>query len=107
MLRLLRNVLGGPGNDAIYNFTVTLPSSSFQFNTCDSQLEDTFLRIYNADGNQIRYGDDDGGCAWKTILQVHNLNPGEYTVLIEGYGKENGVYTLEMTGLNGGDCPGV
>ena len=75
--RLLRNILGGPGNDAIYNFTVTVPSSSFQFDTCASQLVDTFVRIYNADGVQIRYGDDDGGCAWRTILQVYNLDPGE------------------------------
>merc|ERR1711976_244059 len=86
---------GNPAPDHAYSFTVTSSATntgnSFQFSTCGSSF-DTFVRIFDSDWNEIEGCDDCGDCGLQTILEVPDLEVGDYYVVVEGYSDLAGDY---------------
>eukprot|EP00041_Stephanoeca_diplocostata_P024250 m.608435 g.608435 ORF g.608435 m.608435 type:complete len:633 (-) comp22486_c0_seq3:1402-3300(-) len=87
--------------EILYNFSLAADSgnsdgiSLVTFDTCGSSF-DTVVRIYNSRGIEFSFCDDCGPCglqAAATILLV----AGNYTLLIEGYGTEQGSFRISTS----------
>ena len=110
--RTTGNVYGSVATDNTWLFNVSVPSS-FRFDSCPHGLDssgttplDTYLGVYNASGDEIEGCDDCGDCGSYAVLDTGVLEPGTYMLLVEGFEAQRGVYTLEMTGPEGGGCLG-
>ncbi len=88
------NNYGGPSAEAIYRFEADV-TGDYEFSSCGSDY-DTYLRIYDANMNELYSADDDGDCNHQAIIN-RELSPGSYYVLIEGYQELAGFYTLTVT----------
>ena len=88
------NNYGGPSAEAIYRFEADV-TGDYEFSSCGSDY-DTYLRIYDANMNELYSADDDGDCNYQAIIN-RELSPGSYYVLIEGYQELAGFYTLTVT----------
>lgn len=89
----LDNDLGQQVDDVVYSFTLTA-ASLVTIQTCNSQVTDTYLTLYNANRAYVEYNDDYGFggrvCAAGQANDYYasikmNLNPGQYYVVVEGY----------------------
>jgi len=92
-----QDTYGNSSPEDIYQFEVTT-SGTYEFSTCGSAY-DTYLRIYNANMNEMSSNDDAkvDECEWQSIIS-QNLIPGTYYVLVEGYSTTSaGDYKLTMT----------
>jgi hypothetical protein len=81
-------------------FEFTLDSMQLvHFDSCASSF-DTFLRVMS-DDLRVEYGqcDDCGPCGVQSVLDV-GLDPGAYTLVVEGYGSAEGAYEIQMTCMN-------
>jgi VCBS repeat-containing protein len=66
----------------------------------NSEEFDTFLKLYDADGNLI-VTNDDGGVGYNSVLLVDELPAGSYTVVATGALDEFGPYQIDfLTPLN-------
>jgi len=84
-----QNNYGNSSPDHIYQFEVTT-SGTYEFSTCGSDY-DTYLRIYDANMNQLAENDD--ACNFQSIVEI-NLTEGIYYLLVEGYSTSSGNYIL-------------
>tara|TARA_A100001015_G_scaffold234137_1_gene265521 strand:+ start:1768 stop:3489 length:1722 start_codon:yes stop_codon:yes gene_type:complete len=84
-----QNNYGNSSSDHIYQFEV-MTSGNYEFSTCGSDY-DTYLRIYDANMNQLAQNDD--ACNFQSIVEI-NLAEGIYYILVEGYSTSSGDYIL-------------
>ncbi|MDT3403602.1 DUF6443 domain-containing protein [Mucilaginibacter terrae] len=78
--------------DAGTNLSISLCGSNY----------DTFVRLFDAWGNEVA-SDDDGGCGGNTSLLQHTIGEtGVYYVVVEGYSSNTGDYSLSITAAGGG-----
>lgn len=93
--------VGNAGGDHVYYFTVAAPGiANIRFNSCGSQL-DTFLRIRSHD-LLIEHSECDEcctvcPCGLQSVLDSGPLVAGDYALVVEGYGTQEGHYTVNMT----------
>ena len=88
-------------------FVFSLDTALFvHFDSCASSY-DTFLRVMSED-LRVEYAecDDCGPCGYNSVLDVV-LEPGTYTLVVEGYGAAEGAYEILMTCVNATDVPRV
>lgn len=89
------NALGTGSSDHFYTFSL-VTDSSVQFDSCLSSF-DTFLRIYSSDmGTELHSCDNCGDCGTRTVLDA-DLRAGDYILVVEGYGAEEGDYDVVMS----------
>ena len=88
------NIIGNKSPDHTYSVTI-LSAGRFTFSLCDGASFDTFMRLYDSEMNKISRNNDACGTNSKIVKR---LQPGTYTLLIEGYRRASGTYTLTMDG---------
>lgn len=95
-----QNVVGNAAGDAYYTFTLS-QAKLIEFDACDSSY-DTWVRIMDSSLSQELSGCDDcGGCSERTRTRLtHTLQPGSYTVVIEGWEASEGVFSMVMSCTN-------
>jgi Putative metal-binding motif/Secretion system C-terminal sorting domain len=86
------------GRDVFYKFTVSDVCNTISIGTCTSSF-DTYLHVLDATGVSIA-GDDDS-CVTPnslgSLVNLTNLLPGDYYAVVEGFGTNEGTYTLDIT----------
>jgi len=103
-----QHTLGSSSNEHHYSFSINDSLTQVSFNGCEADY-DIFLRIFNEDvTTQLAYRDD-GGCpagvsGLRTII-THTMEPGEYTVIVEGFSGRQGMYNLTMVCAPGTTIP--
>ena len=80
----------------IYTFELTDDYSVVQFSTCGSNY-DTYLYLYDSEGDEIENCDDCGSCGVQTVLTVDGLSTGSYYIGVGGFSSESGIYVLDVT----------
>ncbi|MHB9143134.1 MAG: DUF6443 domain-containing protein, partial [Paludibacter sp.] len=107
---------GQSSNDVFYKFTLTR-AMDIIISHCGSELDDTYVHLLDANGNQIGENDDYedlGACTnnYNSYLKMTNLSAGTYFVVSEGYGDDGNITTTiqgirpaEVTSQNGGLDP--
>ena len=81
-----------------YAFSFIVGSTNeLTFDSCSSDY-DTYLRVYNSSGDLVA-SNDDGSCGSGASLIVVTLEPGTYTLLVEGFSSESGEYTVAINGV--------
>jgi hypothetical protein len=96
------NAYSGPNNqsspDVYYRFTITACQSRVNITTCGSGF-DTYIHILNSSGDWIASDDNEGGCSpgLLSALQLDNLSPGTYYIVVEGFFTIAGTYNLSVT----------
>ena len=89
-------------SDHEHSYTVDVGNlEGFTVSACRSDF-DTVLSLYaglDTTGAAIYTNDDASSCAdgTRSVLTAPALSPGDYTLLVEGYGTAKGNYTLAMT----------
>ena len=86
--------------DHVYRFKLMEGSWGVHFNSCESDY-DTYLRVMTSDmGAELAGCDDCGPCGTRTVLDAeldcaqHHCN---YVLVVEGYGSNEGSYSVTMT----------
>jgi len=89
-------------NDYVYAspdvYYLILPadnSSSLHVSLCGSSF-DTFLSVFDTDGNSIAFNDD-GNCGSQSELSFSTVELDSAYVIVQGWGTENGDYELNVT----------
>ena len=95
------NHLGNPASDHFYSFEV-ITAGRLTFDSCGSDY-DTWLRVHDSAHQEVASCDDCGPCGTRTVLNTAVLQPGSYTLLIEGYKQFSGMYTVTMRGIAQGE----
>lgn len=77
-------------------YTITVSSAAMLTITmlAENSRLDTFLEIYDAQGNMLN-SDDDGGGGTNSRMQMQ-FTPGTYTVVARSYNNSMGAYVLEV-----------
>eukprot|EP01048_Picozoa_sp_COSAG05_P003981 COSAG05_NODE_197_length_14521_cov_113.902995_6_plen_365_part_00 len=89
-------VPGGQSPERLYAFEVDETQRLVQFNACASSF-DTWLRVVSPSlGEEFDGCDDCGPCGVQTVLDL-DLQPGEYVLVVEGYGNDLGHFDITMT----------
>ena len=84
-------------------------AQQYSFSTCEGSSYDTRLRLYigghlETTSVEVVDVDDTDGCGLQSRITI-SLDPGLYTLIVEGYGRNEGSYTLETTCVGeGNDC---
>lgn len=90
---------GNRAGDAAFTFVAQ--HSCITFEACESDY-DSYLRLYDANMNQVAYNDDHGGrCggtnSYASHLEATSLNVGQaYTIVVDGYSSSEGSFVLTM-----------
>ena len=89
-----------PRSEALHARGITVPAGSsgaeYDIDTCGSGF-DTYLRVFNAAGAEIA-SKDDGGCPGRLQQKLSvTLTAGTYTVVVDGYSRSQGAYSLTMS----------
>jgi hypothetical protein len=61
---------------------------------------DTFISVIDTAGNVIAYNDDYSGCGSSSQVTFSPINLGPLYIIVEGWGTEIGVFTLNLTSSN-------
>ncbi|EOD40340.1 hypothetical protein EMIHUDRAFT_222780 [Emiliania huxleyi CCMP1516] len=86
---------GTPAGEHIYAFTVAA-AGTIVFDTCGSGL-DTVVSVFTSGlAKKVAQGDDSIACGKQAILTA-SLDAGAYDLVVEGYYKSEGTYTLTET----------
>ena len=91
------SLVGQASAEHYYTFTA-YATGMYQFNSCGSSF-DTFLKIFDRDAKiEIDGCDDCGSCPSSHLASVltTRLEPGDYILLVEGYGQSYGSYSVDM-----------
>jgi hypothetical protein len=91
--------------DVVYRFTTTVVGS-YTFDLCESAY-DTKLYIYAADLT-LEGCNDDFCPGYRSYLEIQDLPVGDHYIVIDGYGGDQGDYSLLIGGMTGCipvDCP--
>ncbi len=91
-------------HDVFYKFSLSAPKT-LRFSTCKSSL-DTYIHLLRANGTRITYNNDHGSCEQSTgsLINTTSLAPGDYYLVVEGYGAYIGEYELEISDTDA-SCP--
>jgi hypothetical protein len=92
---------GNSASDHIYFFEVDSAGvANIEFDSCGSEF-DTHLRVMTPNlQTEIVECDDCGSCDQQTVLDTGGLQPGQYALIIEGYGSHEGSYVVNVTCQN-------
>ena len=70
--------------------------SVVRFNSCASSPSfDTFLRVLDSDSSPVAECDDCGECGLRTDMYTL-LDPGNYSLVVEGFEIASGTYSVDM-----------
>ena len=94
---------GSLSPDVVYMMTSS--GAAYDITLCDDSAYDTKLYVYDADQNLAAGGtacnDDDcttaNGQNWVSQLLGLTLEPGLYYIVVDGYGSDEGSYTLDIS----------
>jgi len=88
--------------DVFYLILPPANSSSISVSLCGSSF-DTFLSVFDTDGNTITFNDD-GSCGSQSEVTFSTIGLDSAYVVVEGWGTEYGAYTIQVNetplGLN-------
>ena len=90
------NAFGTASGEHYYTVFVSV-AAQYTFSTCEGSQYDTLLRLYSGShhqGAELAIVDD--SCGLQSIIQ-RDLTPGSYTLIVEGYSVQEGVYTVRTT----------
>lgn len=92
-------------HDVFYKFSLSA-SKTLRFSTCKSSSLDTYIHLLRANGTRITYSNDNWSCLYASgsLISTVNLNPGDYYLVVEGYGLKVGEYELEISDTDT-NCP--
>jgi hypothetical protein len=99
----------GAGPDVFYSWTITT-ADTYTISLCGSSY-DTALAIYQdlgggVVGTQVAGSDD--SCSLQSQITCNALTPGNYFVVVDGWGTSSGAYTLNISGTGGvSPCDGA
>ena len=83
-----------------YNISVVANNTLISIDTCNSSF-DTHLLIADNRSQEVARKDDGGGCSDSSATRQENytaiFQPGDYMVVVEGYGNIQGEYTVSMS----------
>ena len=101
------HVVGTDSGEHYYRLTVTT-TQQYTFSTCDGSDYDTWLRLYAGDhldaSSSSELASVDDACQTRSRI-VDVLEPGAYTIVVEGYDSNEGTYTLQTTCIPYIDAP--
>ena len=82
--------------DVVYTFT--LPAAyEVSATVCNNASYDSCLGIFNASQALVAVNDDGAGCTnWSSQIDPCCLQPGNYYIVVDGYGTATGTYTLTV-----------
>ena len=90
------HIVGSPSGE--HHYSLRVPSTrQYTFSTCTGSSYDTLLRLYSGshlDGEGEEISSVDDACGGLQSQLVINLNPGLYTLVVEGYDNREGTYRL-------------
>ena len=92
------HVVGSSSGEHFYRLAVTAPRE-YTFSTCDGSSYDTWLRLYSGnhlESSSTEIASVDDACSSRSRI-VMTLQPGAYTVVVEGYSSREGVCGVSMT----------
>ena len=99
----------GAGPDVFYSWTVTT-ADTYTISLCGSTY-DTALGIFQDLGGGVvgsQVGGNDDSCSLQSNIVCGSLTPGNYFVVVDGYGTGSGAYTLNISGTGGvSPCDGA
>ena len=87
--------MGSSSGERFYDVTVA-ETKFYTFSTCSGSDYDTWLRLFSGDylaGTVLSNNDDD--CGLQSVVR-HLLEPGNYTVVVEGFASHEGNYRLDV-----------
>ncbi len=86
-------------SDKVYALQLPVPVQTLTVDTIGSSF-DTVLAIRNAQCTaEIPSGcNDDGGGSLTSKIDLSNVAPGNYAIVVDGYSSNNGAYTLNVRG---------
>eukprot|EP00300_Choanocystis_sp_HF-7_P000241 c10207_g1_i2.p1 GENE.c10207_g1_i2~~c10207_g1_i2.p1 ORF type:complete len:466 (+),score=46.47 c10207_g1_i2:69-1466(+) len=87
--------LGQASGDATFGFVVGT-TTTVTFSTCAETNFDSYLHVYDQSLREIAFDDDGCGSGFRARLQT-TLNPGSYTILVDGYDTGEGAFQLTVT----------
>ena len=79
---------GNAAFDHYYTFNVQDDGTKFTFDSCTTSF-DSWLRVFDANWNEVAGCDDCGSCGTQTILDTV-LDAGDYHLLVEGWSASSG-----------------
>ena len=82
-----------------YTFELTKEYAFVQISTCGSSY-DTWLYVWNSDGDEIDDCDDCGDCGVRTVLTIDDLSAGSYYIGVGGFSSSSGVYVADVSCTN-------
>jgi hypothetical protein len=80
--------------DVYYLILPNVNSSSLNVSLCGSSF-DTFLSVFDTDGNSIAFNDD-GNCGSQSELSFSTVGVDSAYVVVQGWGNESGDYELNI-----------
>ena len=99
------NVVGEDSGEHFYDLTVlSTEAGVYTFSTCEGSSYDTRLRLYMGShlaAESVELANNDDACGLQSEITME-LEPGSYTVVVEGFRNDEGSYTL-ATVCNGGE----
>lgn len=88
--------------DVFYLVLLSAQTQAIKVSLCGSSF-DTFLSVFDTDGNTITFNDD-GTCGAQSEVAFSTVGLDSVYVVVEGWGAESGTYTINITestvGLN-------
>ena len=84
--------VGSSSGEHYYRLAVTAPRE-YTFSTCEGSAYDTRLRLYSGnhlEASSVELANIDDACGLQSRI-VMTLQPGAYTVIVEGYSANEGV----------------
>ena len=90
---------------------MTSTGGTYDFTLCEDSQYDTKIYIYDGDQVNVACNDDDcttaAGVNWVSQLLGVSLDAGVYYVVVDGYGGDEGEYTLDITAVTQNAEPDV
>ena len=93
------HVVGSVSGEHYYDVHVVGGTTTYTFATCVGSSFDTRLRLYSGshlDASSTEIANNDDDCGYQSRITVV-LEPGTYTLLVEGYTSHEGAYTVTTT----------
>ena len=80
----------------VYYLVIPFPTATnLEISLCGSSF-DTFLSVYDTDGNALSINDDHTDCGIQSKLTVSVTNHDSVYVIVEGWGNTSGPYTINI-----------
>jgi hypothetical protein len=83
--------------DVAYSLQLPVTVASLQIDTNGSAI-DTTLMVKSVDCGTELFCDDDSGDSTQSLLDLTNVAPGVYAIVVDGYSSTDGAYTLNVQG---------